>query len=124
MGGDSCLSGHEFESQHRRLDGLCSVINFNWCFKRPKTNETEAKDGPIKIVPIFMNPFLTASFIRHKCTVPKGKCSKKGEIVWSINLSSLDASSSSFNSEKVDLFGAIKSALKHKICIRSFSGKI
>ena len=41
MGGDSCLRGHEFESQHRILDEplLTFVVKLFLYLKRPKTNK-------------------------------------------------------------------------------------
>ena len=46
MGGDSCRNGHEFESQHRILDGYFSHLFVVEIDKKTKINEKEAGVGP------------------------------------------------------------------------------
>ena len=53
MGGDSRSEGCVFESQCRILDGhfftfICCKIILMFVWKRPKINEKEAGDGPLK----------------------------------------------------------------------------
>ena len=52
MGGDSCLEGRGFKSQHRILDQY--FFTYTYLFEKTKINEKEAGDGPFKTVLILL----------------------------------------------------------------------